>query len=656
MSKITAPYGSWPSAVTTELLTAKSVRLSEPQLDGTDLYWIESRPLEKGRNAIVHRDAGGITRDVLPHPLNARSRVHEYGGGSFCVDRGVLYFVLFDDQRIYRLDTRQSTPLPQPLTPLGAYRHADLCLDRQRRRLICVREDHSVDKAEPRNTLVAVPLDGEPAVQVLVQGDDFYANPRLSPAGDQLSWLCWNHPDMPWDSSECRLASLDTTGRPGPARTIAGGDGESVFQPQWSPQGHLYLVSDRSNWWNLYRYIPAAGPVRLEPVAPLAAEFATPQWSFGMSTYGFLGQGRVLCCYTAAGRWQLATLDPVAGELTRMAEELSDISALCCNPEAADDQPQALFLGASATCGESLWQWQTDGGLQQIATAGDAALEPEDIAVPRAVTFASGTALAHGFYYPPTNARYQGPAPEKPPLLVFCHGGPTGATESSLNLKIQYWTSRGFAVLDVNYRGSTGYGRDYRRQLYGNWGITDVEDVCAGAAHLVEEGLADPDRLAIRGSSAGGYTVLAALAFADTFAAGASLYGIGDLETLARDTHKFEARYMDRLVGSYPAERALYRTRSPVHHGARLNCPVIFFQGLDDKVVPPNQAETMVDMLRRRGVPVSYITFAGEGHGFRQAASIKRALESELSFYSQLFGFTPADAIEAVTVVGLAAD
>lgn len=648
---ITAPYGSWSSPVSGDLLTAAAVRLSEPRIDGDAIYWLESRPREKGRNALVRRDAGGSIRDILPAPLNCRSRVHEYGGGSYCVAADIVYFVLFDDQRIYKLDTRRQPPLPQPLTPAGPHRYADLCLDRRRQRLICVREDHSRPDSEPLNTLVAVPLDGAGAPQILVQGRDFFAGPRLSPDGGQLSWLCWDHPDMPWDSAECRLASLDAAGLPVDERHIAGGAGESVFQPQWSPQGQLYLVSDRSNWWNIYRYHPAAEKAQqLQPLAPLAAEFATPQWTFGMSTYGFLHAGEIICCYTRNGSWQLATVDLQSGRLTDLETGLSSISAINCG----DGCGQAVLLGAAKTMGEAVWRWRPGHGIDRIA-GGAMQLDTADTAVPEAVCFNAGSGRAHGFYYAPKNARYRGPRGDKPPLLVLCHGGPTGATEPVLNLKIQYWTSRGFAVLDVNYRGSTGFGRDYRRQLCGRWGIADVEDVCAGAEYLVQRGLADPAKLAIKGSSAGGYTVLAALAFADTFAAGASLYGIGDLETLVRDTHKFEARYLDKLVGPYPAAKAVYRARSPLHHADQLNCPVIFFQGLEDKVVPPNQAEAMVAALRQKGVPVSYVTFADEGHGLRQAASVKSALQSELSFYAQLFGFEAAGIDKPVPIHGLVA-
>lgn len=637
------PYGSWRSSLTAKALSGQSLRLSETRIDTArgDIYWLEGRPQEGGRTTIMSANALGEVAEVLPAPLSCRSRCHEYGGGSFVVHRGSLYFVGDTDQVIYCLDAGESRP--RALSPdKPSLRFADLCLDLHRQRLLAVMEDHSVKQqgeAYERNSLVAIPLDGSQTVTPLVSGADFYSNPQVSPDGSKLTWLSWNHPHMPWDASCCWLAELDPLGKPRSPRCVAGGAQESVFQPQWSPEGELYVVSDRNNWWNLYRCCPDTG---LSAICEMAAEFATPQWLFAMSCYGFLDDATVLCCYSRDGRWQLAGIDLASGTLQSLASPYSDISALRCS------DGKAVFIAAGPTKTPRVVSY--DGSFRELVGAGSCPLQDEDIARPQAFSCPSGELSVHGFYYPPTNSRYEAVPGERPPLIVICHGGPTGACETSLNMKIQYWTNRGFAVADINYRGSTGYGRRYRDSLKGQWGVGDVADVCNAAEHLVKQGLADPQRLIIRGSSAGGYTVLASLTFANTFKVGCSLYGIGDLEALARDTHKFEAHYCDSLVGPYPEQAALYRARSPIHHVDQLSCPVLFLQGLDDKVVPPSQAETMVAALRAKGLPVAYLTFAGEGHGFRQAASIERALEAELSFYGQLLGFAPGDAIAPLSI------
>ncbi len=647
----TLPYGSWPSPIGAELLTSQNTRLAEPRFDGEDLYWLESRPQEQGRNALV-RWHNGKKEDVLPPPYNVRSKAHEYGGASYCVFQGTIYLVLQDDQRLYQLPPGSSEP--QPLTPAGPYRYADINVDTERQRLVCVREDHTLKNQqlakEETNALVVVPLNGSQQISVLVEGDDFYSNPEISPNGQQLSWLSWNHPAMPWDNTQCFVADLDEAGLP-VNKTLVAGDPdaeqngeklESVFQPQWSPAGELYLVSDRNNWWNIYCYRND----KLEPILEMDAEFATPQWVFGMSTYGFLNQQQIIATYTQQGRWFIGVIDLSSGQLTQLSDSYTDISAI------RTAEQQAAFIGSAPDQPAQIIHYQNDT-LNPVAASGEVTFDRNNIALPQPLTFKTGKAKdaeAHAFYYPPTNANYQGPTESQPPLIVLGHGGPTGATETGFNLKIQYWTSRGFAVLDVNYRGSTGYGRKYRDQLKGQWGIADVEDVCAGAEHLVQQGLANPEQLAIKGSSAGGYTVLAALAFSDTFKAGASLYGIGDLETLARDTHKFEARYLDSLIGPYPEDKATYQARSPINHIDKLNCPAIFFQGLDDKVVPPNQAEAMVTALDNKGIAVAYVPFEGEGHGFRQGPNIQRALEAEYYFYSRIFNVNCGSNIVAVDI------
>lgn len=638
----TAAYGSWRSPISARDLTRDKVRLSEPQIQGDCLYWLESRPEEKGRNALVRLDSQGNRADLLAPPHSVRTRAHEYGGGSYCIAEGAIYLVLDSDQRIHRLTGDQLTPL----SPEGPYRYADLQLDKARNRLVCVREDHSDPGREERSELVALNLDGSGELIVLASGADFYSNPRLSPTGQQLCWLSWNHPNMPWDASQLHLAGLSEDGIIARDEVIAGGDRESIFQPEWSPDEELYFVSDRTNWWNLYRLRGE----EIEPLCYLEAEFAPPQWVFGMSSYGFLDANTLLCSYTCDGHWQLARLDLTHGSLTDIDTGLTELSAVRCTGS------EGVFLGANAHQSPGLWRYRP-GAIESLVMVAQSAKEDPPTAYlssPQPISFATRDGdEAHGFYYPPQNPDFQAPEGELPPLLVTCHGGPTGATQTALNLKIQFWTSRGFAVLDVNYRGSTGYGRRYRDKLKGNWGLTDVIDVCSGAEYLADQGLADPERQAIRGSSAGGYTVLAALTFADTFQAGASLYGIGDLEALARDTHKFESRYLDQLVGPYPERRDLYRERSPIRHIERLCCPVIFLQGEEDKIVPPNQAEAMVEALTRKGITNALVLFPEEGHGFRQAPNIRRALEAELYFYSQVFGFEPADSLTPVAITHL---
>jgi dipeptidyl aminopeptidase/acylaminoacyl peptidase len=636
----TSPYGSWASPLSAAALSAQSLRLAEPQLLHGRRFWLETRPEEQGRCVLVMGEGHGAIRDLLPAPHSLRTRAQEYGGGAYALGGNEVFCVLDGDQRIYRLSFDGNLT---PLTPAGPWRYGDLWLDRHHRRLLCVREDHSRPDAEPITQLVALTLDAtsEQGPCILATGADFYSNPRVSPDGRQLSWLQWNHPQMPWDGTQLWLADLDERGQPQERRQIAGSESESLFQPQWSPGGQLLVVSDRSNWWNLYRWSGS----ELEALLPMEAEFATPQWVFGMSCYDFLDAERLLCCYTQQGRWHMGCLNLAEGNFTPLESPLWDISAICC------EQGQALLLGAGVDSSPALYRY-TNNGLECLRESGNNPLSAQGLSLPQAISFATRDGeTAQGFYYPPHNPLFRAPEGEKPPAILLGHGGPTGATSAALNLKIQYWTSRGFAVLDVNYRGSTGYGRTYRDRLKGAWGQVDVIDLCSGADWLVDQGLADPKRLAVRGSSAGGYTVLAALSFSDRFTAGASLYGIGDLETLALDTHKFEARYLDTLVGPYPAARDTYLARSPLHHAEHIQCPVIFFQGLKDKVVPPAQAESMVAALDARGIPHAYVTFAEEGHGFRRADTLVASLEAELAFYAQVFGFTPADTLAPLNLI-----
>ncbi len=636
-----AGYGSWRSPITADLVVTGSLRLGQMVWDQGDLYWTEGRPQEKGRNVLMRRSADGILVELTPAPFNVRTRVHEYGGGAYWVSAGVVYFCNFADQRLYRLLPGSD---PQPLTEAGPYRYADGVVDRARGRILCVREDHS-RQGEPENSLVSIDL-ASGSQQILASGHDFYASPRLSPDGQTLVWLTWDHPQMPWDGTELWRSEVNPDGSLGEPQKLAGGPAESIFQPQWSPQGDLYFVSDRSGWWNLYRWDPQ-GPI---PLCPMEAEFGEPQWVFGLSTYGFAGDGRILACYEQDGLSHLAYLDPHSGQLAGIPLPYTQISGLQVSGE------KAAFLAGSPTEATALVCLDLPSSqVEVVARSSSVAVDPEYLSIPEPIVFPTcgGKAVAYGFFYPPKNRDFVAPAGEKPPLLVKSHGGPTGATAAVLDLGIQYWTSRGIAVLDVNYRGSSGYGRAYREALKGRWGLVDVEDCIAGAQFLAAQGKVDGERLLIRGGSAGGYTTLAALTFHTVFKAGASYYGVSDLEALAQETHKFESHYLDSLIGPYPERRDLYRERSPIHHLEGLNCPVIFFQGLEDAIVPPNQAERMVAALQAKGIPVAYVPFAGEQHGFRQAANIKRALEAELYFYAQVLGFPLAEPLEPVRIENL---
>lgn len=633
-----APCGSWASPLGAEAVVSAGVGLGDSVLDGADSYWTEARPAQRGRVVLVRRRAGGSTEDLTPDGYSVLSRVHEYGGGAFAVHDGEAFFVNLDDQQIY---CQSPGMQPVALTREDGLRFADLTVDPRRGRLLAVCEDHRAS-GEPVNTLVAV--DEQGVIATLASGADFYSSPAPSPDGGRLAWLSWNHPAMPWDSCELWLAELDAEGLPRVPQRIAGGPDESICQPQWNPAGELHFVSDRSGWWNLYRWRND----RAEPRAPRAAEFGLPHWVFAQSTYAFTDDGTLYCAYCVQGLWRLARLEPDGGLIT-LDTPWTRIDGL----RASGDR--LVFRAGAPDRPTAIVERDIGGRLRELRRASAEAPDPGYLSRPESIRFPSEAgAEAHAFFYPPSNRDFRAPEGESPPLLVIGHGGPTSATSTALNPQIQFWTSRGFAVVDVDYRGSTGYGRAYHQALDGGWGVVDVADCVAAARHLIGQGRVDGARCAIRGRSAGGYSTLAALTFHDLFRAGASYYGISDLEILAGDTHKFESRYLDRLVGPYPEAREVYRQRSPIHHVERLNAPVIFFQGLEDKVVPPNQAERMVAALRDKGLPVAYIAFPDERHGFRHAANIRRALEAELYFYGRLFGFTPADVLAPVPIDNLA--
>jgi dipeptidyl aminopeptidase/acylaminoacyl peptidase len=640
MPKQVAPYGSWKSPITSDLIVSESIGLGQVAIDGEDIYWVEGRPAEGGRNVIVRRTADGRTTDVTPPPFNARTRVHEYGGGAFLITDGTIYFSDFADQRLYCAAGKE----PLPVTPEATLRYADGVFDRRHKRIICVCEDHTESEQEAVNTIVSLDLESGES-HTLISGHDFYAAPRLSPDGTRLAWLAWDHPNMPWDGTELWVGEIRADGSLGQTERVAGGAAESIFQPEWSPDGTLYFVSDRTGWWNLY----CLRDGEVEPLVEMEAEFGLPQWVFGMRTYAFESARRIICAYTQQGAWQLASLDPETRKLENIETPYTSISEVHAAPG------RAVFHGGSPNEPMSIVQLDlATGEIEILRRSSTVGIDSGYLSPPQALEFPTENGLtAHAFFYPPRNRDYAAPAGELPPLLVLSHGGPTGTTSSAFRLEVQYWTSRGFAVLDVNYGGSTGYSRAYRQRLNGQWGVVDVDDCANGARYLAGRGEVDGDRLIIRGGSAGGYTTLCALTFRDVFKAGASYYGVGDLEALAKETHKFESRYLDRLIGPYPERRDLYVARSPINFTDHLSCPVIFFQGLEDQVVPPTQAEMMVGALRQKKVPVAYLPFEGEQHGFRRAENIKRSLDAELYFYSRIFGFELAEPVEPVEIENL---
>lgn len=648
-----APYGSWISPITSDLIVASTVTLGQVALHDADTYWCEGRPAEGGRMVLVYRASDGHTRDVTPPGFNVRTRVHEYGGGSYVVTGATVYFVNFDDQRVYRQDPRDPDAIPQPMTPAGQeLRFADFTRDDSRRRLICVREDKRlIESREDVNTLVALDLEGgEQSGRVLVSGNEFYSSPRVSLDGTRLAWLTWNFPDMPWDAAELWVGEFDAGGGIASSKRIAGGPGESCFQPEWSPDGSLTFVSDRDNWWGLYRYQQG----RVSSLYKKEAEFGTPQWVFGMSTYAYSAPSAMVCAYTEHGDWHLARLETESSSFTPIDLPYTFYSDIRMTAH------RAVFIAGSPVTPREVIQYDfATRTAEVLRRSEETSIDRAYLSIPEPVEFPTeGGKTAHAFFYPPRNRDYTAPAGEKPPLIVKSHGGPTSATNSVLSLSVQYWTSRGFAVLDVNYGGSTGYGRAYRERLKGQWGVVDVDDCVNGARYLVERGVVDGDRLIITGGSAGGYTTLCALAFRDVFRAGASYFGISDLEILASDargsnSHKFESRYEEGLIAPYPAGIAVYRERSPINYVNQLSCPIIFFQGLEDRVVLPNQAERMVDALRAKRLPVAYIAFEGEGHGFRRAENIKRSLEAELYFYARVFGFELSEPVQPVDIENL---
>jgi dipeptidyl aminopeptidase/acylaminoacyl peptidase len=630
----TLPYGTWPSPIAAADLARSSITLTYVRaLDGVP-YWLESRPAESGRYVVVKPGVGGGVTELTPPAFNARTRVHEYGGVPYVRGRGALYFSNFSDQRLY---AHRSGAAPVPLTPEG-YRYADCELDPSGAVLFCVREDHTA-AGEPKNAIVRILTAEGGAGTVLYGASDFVAYPRVSPDGKRLAWIAWNHPDMPWDSSTLYVADL-ADGALANITVVAGGARESVLEPSWDADGTLYFISDRSDWWNLYRWTGK----RIEPVLSIEAELAGPLWVLGQSNYALTGDGRAVLRYGVKAQDKLGVVDLRTGKLRTLDVPFSSLSSITL--QSADT---ALAIAASQTEEAAVVSFNLRTGACTILRApGEIRLSAASISRAEPIEFsvAEGPTdhgrTAHAFFYPPVNPGFTAPAGEKPPLVVKVHGGPTSHSRDELSLAVQFWTTRGFALLDVNHGGSSGFGRQYRERLEGNWGIVDVRDAIAAVKHLAAHGRVDIERVAIRGGSAGGFTVLSALAFHDVFRAGANYYGVSDLEALAQDTHKFESRYLDRLVAPLPAGRAIYEARAPIRHLEGFNAPLITFQGAEDKVVPPSQSRAIVSALQKKGVRVEYIEFEGEQHGFRKAESIVRSLEAELAFYGEVFGFKPA--------------
>jgi dipeptidyl aminopeptidase/acylaminoacyl peptidase len=640
--KQAAPCGAWASPISAAVVAAGSTPLSGLLLDGADLYWLAGRASEGGRTTLL-RQRGSEVQELTPAPFNARTRVHEYGGGAVLAADGRVWFSHFADNRIYKIE--RSGGAPVPVSEGGALRWADFVLDRVHARLIGVREDHSAGGAYPVNTLCTLGADGSQLV--LDEGYDFYSSPRLSPDGKQLAWLCWDHPRMPWEGTELWLADVAADGLLTNGRLIAGGPAEAIVQPEWSPGGTLYFVSDRSGWWNLHRYEHGV----VHPVCPREAEFGLPHWVFGQSMYGFASSGEIVCAYIEGGVSVLARLDVRSGALSPIDTPYQEIRELRVNGDTV------AFLGGAPTIAAEVVRIDLATGRREVLARSIEQLpDVAWLSVPQTVSYPSANGrTSHAFYYPPTNADYAPLPGELPPLMVIGHGGPTGMASSTLKLATQFWTSRGVAVLDVNYGGSTGFGRAYRDLLKEQWGVVDVEDCVAGARYLADQGLVDRERLVIRGGSAGGLTTLCALAFHDVFKAGASYYGVSDLKGLDADSHKFESHYNEYLIAPKARADAVYAERSPINHTEKLRRPMIFFQGLDDKVVPPPQSEVMVEALRARGVPVAYLTLEGEGHGFRKADSIVRTLEAELVFYLRVFGIQVPATLPAIEIENLGA-
>ncbi len=634
------------------MVAQAGVRLSAPWIEDGVVWWLEGRASEGGRVVLVRREVDGTKGDVVPTGFNVRTSVHEYGGGAYSIHRGTAFASSFDDQRLYRVDPGGAAVPITPAIEARRHRYADGRVTHDGSLWIGVRERHaeSDSSKDVVNELVVLPTDGSAEPRVIVGGRDFYSTPRISPDGARLCFLAWDLPWMPWDGCELHVADLAADGSVTGVEHVAGEDGvESIWQPEWSPAGDLVFASDRSGWWNLERIRDG----ERSALYPTEAEFGYPAWAFGTSSFAFLGDGRIICGFDSGGFTRFGVLDPEAGELVELDVGLDSWGS----PYLCAEGTKAVIVAGSATAPSQVARVDvTSGDVETLRLSVESAVPTEYLSTPRAIEFPTeGGLTAHAFYYPPTNPGFAAPEGELPPLIVESHGGPTGNATALFSLGVQFWTSRGFGVVDVDYGGSTGYGRAYRERLNGQWGVVDLADCVNAARYLVDQGDADPAHLLITGGSAGGYTTICALTFTDAFAAGATYFGIADLEQFGGgETHKFELKYEHTLVGPYPERADLYKERSPIHFTDRITTPMLVLQGADDRVVPPSQAELIVAALRERGVPHAYLLYEGEGHGFRKAENIAGSLEAELSFYAQVLGFEPAGSIRRLEIANLA--
>jgi len=633
-------YGSFKSPITSKMLTEGSIKFLDIFVDQDDFFISEMRPQEKGRSAILKFN-GKTFDEVLDKKFNARTKVHEYGGLSFAAKDGDIYFSNFDDQRIYKKNKKNNYI---PITDIATDRYANFIIDKKRDLIFAVQEEHLEN--EVINSVVKI--DKDQKVKKIASGFDFYSSLAMSKEEKKLAFLAWNQPDMPWDGAELWIADIADNGDLKNLKKIAGSQNESIFQPRFANDGSLFFVSDRTNFWNLYRY----SNDEIEALYPMDAEFGLPLWVFGMSTYDFYYENDktfIVCTYSKDGKDHLAILDVENKKLKDIKTEFTYISNLAVKGSCA------LFIAGSATKPTAIVSLDLKTKKYEILKKSkELNIDIGYISTPEYLKFPTeNDKTAYMIYYPPNNKDYFAKKKEKPPLIVKSHGGPTAQSVAILNLEIQYWTSRGFAFADVNYSGSTGYGREYRQSLYGNWGIADVDDCANAAMYLVKKNLVDENKLIIRGGSAGGYTTLAALTFRNIFKVGASYFGISDLEVFHSDTHKFEAKYDEKLIGPYPEKKQIYFERSPINFIDNLSCPIILFQGEDDKIVPPNQSQMMFDALKKKKLPGAYLLFEKEGHGFRNAQNIQKAIDSELYFYSKIFGFDLPDDIEPIKIENL---
>jgi dipeptidyl aminopeptidase/acylaminoacyl peptidase len=648
-SKNIIPFGAWRSPISAAKVasvgTGSGGLMGDVLHDKGFVYWIGPRPKEGGRSVLMLRSPDGLISDAIPPAFNARTRAHGYGGGAYCIHEGIIYFSNFDDQRVYRLSPgKDPVPITPSQTEAAAAYFADGSVTPNGQSVICVREEEA--PGGTINTIVSIPTDRSSPPKSIIEGGDFYSNPRINVDGSRLAWLTWDHPRMPWDGTTLVVGDLYPDGSVKDLTPIAGGLNESIFQPEWGPDGALYFISDRSNWWNLYKWHEG----RIHPVGVIEAEIGRPQWNFGFTRYAFLSEKRIACGYTQDGLDYLGIISPNSIQVIRVDSHFTTLRYL-----ASDGGENLWFIGGNFQQAPAVVHMNMNSLETEIVyTNFEHEINPGYISIPSSIQFPTeGGQYANGLYFPPTNMDIQTPQEEKPPLIVMSHGGPTSMAKPYLQLEIQYWTSRGFAVVDVNYRGSSGYGRMYREALKSQWGVVDAQDCVHAAGYLVDQGQVDGNRLIIRGGSAGGWSTLCALTFHDVFHAGSSYYGVSDALALSEVTHKFEEYYLDSLIGRLPDTIDLYKERSPIHHVHRLSCPVIVFHGSEDKVVPLSQAETIVEALADNKLAYAYLSFEGEGHGFRQAATIERWMEAELYFYSKVFGFAITDIVSPVKIQNL---